>query len=62
MIVLAAVVLGAGGGALVKLLTGLYKPEMGQIRFDGQPVTDETVESYRQQRTIHWDAAREEIV
>jgi putative pyoverdin transport system ATP-binding/permease protein len=43
---------GSGKTTLVKLLTGLYKPERGQIRFNGQPITDETIESYRQHFSV----------
>lgn len=39
---------GSGKTTLAKLLTGLYIPEGGEIRFDGVPVTDENRESYRQ--------------
>lgn len=39
---------GSGKTTLAKLLTGLYIPEGGEISLDGEVVTDENREAYRQ--------------
>jgi putative ATP-binding cassette transporter len=39
---------GSGKTTLAKLLTGLYTPEAGEIRFNGQLITDENREEFRQ--------------
>lgn len=39
---------GSGKTTLAKILTGLYIPESGEIRIDGEPVTNASRESYRQ--------------
>ncbi|MFP2956463.1 cyclic peptide export ABC transporter [Myxococcus sp. 1LA] len=39
---------GSGKTTLAKVITGLYSPEAGAIHVNGQPVTEETREHYRQ--------------
>jgi len=39
---------GSGKTTFAKLLAGLYIPETGNIRLNGQPVTDQNREDYRQ--------------
>jgi putative ATP-binding cassette transporter len=42
---------GSGKTTLMKVLTGLYRPHTGHIRLDEMVVTDENLESYREQFT-----------
>jgi putative ATP-binding cassette transporter len=43
---------GSGKSTLAKLITGLYIPETGEIRFDGKLITDENREWYRQHFSV----------
>ncbi len=48
---------GSGKTTLIKLLTGLYVPEQGELCLDGRPVTVEDRESYRQLYSAVFDDA-----
>jgi ABC-type multidrug transport system ATPase subunit len=39
---------GSGKSTLAKIITGLYLSEAGEIRLDGEPVTNQTRDAYRQ--------------
>ncbi|CAG9226919.1 Cyclic peptide transporter [Paraburkholderia tropica] len=39
---------GCGKTTLIKLLLGLYRPDAGQLRVNGQPVDDRGLDAYRQ--------------
>jgi putative ATP-binding cassette transporter len=39
---------GSGKTTFVKLLSGLYTPEAGEIRLDGEPITEQNIDDYRQ--------------
>ena len=43
---------GSGKTTLAKLLIGLYKPEAGELLINGEPVTDENRDWYRQHFTV----------
>jgi putative ATP-binding cassette transporter len=43
---------GSGKTTLAKLLIGLYAPEAGEIRLDGQPITNQNREEYRQKFSV----------
>ena len=43
---------GSGKTTLAKLITGLYVPEDGEIRFDGEPINDQNRDLYRQHFSV----------
>ncbi len=38
---------GSGKSTLLRLVTGLYRPDQGSIRLNGEPVTGENLQAYR---------------
>ncbi|HKV35214.1 MAG TPA: cyclic peptide export ABC transporter [Pyrinomonadaceae bacterium] len=43
---------GSGKTTLAKLILGLYQPENGELRLNGQPVVNETTDYYRQHFSV----------
>ena len=48
---------GSGKTTLAKLITGLYVPESGDVCLDGQSISEESRESYRQLFSVVFDDA-----
>ncbi|GAA6614621.1 cyclic peptide export ABC transporter [Scytonema sp. NUACC26] len=43
---------GSGKSTLAKIITGLYAPESGEIQFDGEQITEQNREWYRQHFSV----------
>lgn len=43
---------GSGKTTLAKLILGLYEPDSGSLRLDGEPVTNESRDAYRQMFSV----------
>jgi putative pyoverdin transport system ATP-binding/permease protein len=43
---------GSGKTTLAKLIMGLYEPSAGEIRLDGEAITDENLDDYRQNFSV----------
>ncbi len=43
---------GSGKTTLLKLITALYLPEEGEIRLDGEPISEKNVDAFRQQFSV----------
>jgi simple sugar transport system ATP-binding protein len=54
---------GAGKSTLIKILTGYYRPDEGELLFDGQPVTNLTVPKAREMgvETVYQERALAEL-
>ncbi|MFN2223157.1 MAG: ATP-binding cassette domain-containing protein [Chloroflexota bacterium] len=54
---------GAGKSTLIKILTGYYRPDEGEMLFEGEPVTDLTVPKARQLgiETVYQERALAEL-
>lgn len=54
---------GAGKSTLIKILTGYYRPDEGELLFDGQPVTNLTVPKARELgvETVYQERALAEL-